>query len=278
MHPSEYNKLRATNFTKVLVYVTISTKGGVGKSLNGALTIHAHDLAGVPVKILEYDPVQPLRKMYPKRGIESRAVGIGFEEQLAEPTASMEYLAPLVEELRASTTVSRIIDLGGPMAEPLFDAMRIAQLSENIADQGAHLRPIIPATTDRSDLEAGAKVYGTMRSMFPKAEIAFVISERHGKVATLEGSRLIETLHKDEHARIVTLPVCRTPYLATLYGYARLSFTQMMALTPEDLKSIPCPGVSATFAAHHVKTIREWITGGLSAYGEFLPQAARKAA
>lgn len=271
MHPHAYNALRAS-------YFTISTKGGVGKTLNGSFVIHAHELAGIPLKVLEYDPVQPLRKIYPNHGVESRAVGISFEQQLGNPTAAMEYLAPLIEELRNTTTISRIIDLGGPMAEPLLDAMRLAELGETIENQGAHLRPIIPTTTDLSDLEAAAKVYRDLRLMFPQAEIAFVISERHGPASSLDGSGLMDTLRKDSRTRIVVLPICKSAYLAPLYGHARLSFTQMTKLTPADLREIPCEGASETFARHYIKSLREWISGALSAYGDFLPQPTQKAA
>ncbi len=258
--------------------LTCSTKGGVGKTFAAANVITSFQLAGIkPFRIVEYDPVCPLRAMYGAANVESRAAGPEFQRQLLDPMAYTEHVGQLLDEI-SQPTEPHIVDLGSTMAEQYLKTARRIRYGLNLPNRGRHIRIIIPTTTDRTDFDGASTTYNEARAIFPESPIAFVISERQGSAGMLSGQKLIGALNNDPLARIVIIPPCPPTLFATLYGNGRISPRELMSLDIAKLNTIRSITLTSTSKIIYLQALHEWLAAIQAAYGDFLPLPAAKAA
>lgn len=260
------------------VVVTCSKKGGVGKTFAAATAITSLQLAGIkPFRIVEYDPVCPLRAMYGEANVDSRAAGPEFQRRLIDPIAYTEHVGQLLDEI-GEPTMPHIVDLGAEMAEQFLKIGQRINYGVNLPNRGRHIRIIITTTTDRTDFDGASATYHEARSVFPESPIAFVISERQGSASMLSGQKLISALNNDPLARIVIIPPCPPTLFATLYGNGRISPRELMRLDIKKLNTIRSVNLTTSSKIIYLQALHEWLAAIQAAYGDFLPLAAAKAA
>jgi hypothetical protein len=267
--PTKQALLAGASTVALNVYITMSDPGGVGKSLAADLVNLAHLRAGIPVDLCEWDSAKPLSQLYPQR-VQSNDVGPQMIELLKNPKESMRFLAPIFQSWIRPARV-QIHDLGSPMARPVLNMAPRLGITEEMGNGGAHLRLLVCTTTDIAAAASAMRVHKEVRAIWPKAQIALVVSERQGEIAMLERSPAFREARTASNTRVVVIPRCDGTLFGPLYGNARISFPQIEKLSIEGIQKLVKED-RLTIKFYRDDLLRIWLPAAIEAFGDFIPQ------
>lgn len=246
-------------------YVTTNNKGGVGKTTVAHYVTMAHDLAGLPIDIIEVDEATRLSEIYPKR-VTNLPISPSMADLMSNGEAAIDNFMPLHQALRNDKTT--LIDLGASATKGFLETADLGGLGEEIGG-GHNLVVFIVTTTDQSALASAHEIYSKTRRIFPFARVGLVFNEKDGPFADQANLPFFKTIQADQAAELIVVPAIKNQLVTTLYNGVNLGFDKIISLSGSDLAAKLQIDVSKAKINHRL--LQMWVVDVLKRFGSLLP-------
>lgn len=191
------------------LFLALSGKGGIGKSLFCLLTADLLDLNDQDFDVVQIDDQNRLAKSL-ARDVVTIDIAL-LKKARKDPSALMKAFDPFYDLIAAMGTDGRslLVDVGATQQHLLLDYAALIELNDDLVEFGIQARAFIPIVADPESIEQGLRQIETLKRVLPSVAPCIVLNERDGKLETIAANSVAGELYQHHLKPLLAI----TPYI-----------------------------------------------------------------